>query len=290
MARPSNRPASSRRLSQRLLGVDAGGTFTDFIYWDGTALRLAKRPSTPVDPSRAVLAGIADEGWAPQEVVHGSTVATNTLLTRTGARTALITTKGFRDTLVIGRQARPYLYALHPERRPPLVPDGLRFEVDERIAADGSIVGELNEAEVAEVIHQIAAAEVKAVAICLLFSFVNPIHEQRVAEMVRELGLHVSVSHEVLPEHREFERMSTTAANAFVAPVMTSYLNALEEGPVRGATGHGAAADHAVERRQHRRGAGGPRGGANHPLGSGRRGGGRIRGGAGVGHRTRDHV
>ena len=230
MARSSTRVASARRRSQELLGVDVGGTFTDFLYWDGRALRLAKHPSTPIDPSQAVLSGIADEGWAPREVVHGSTVATNTLLTRTGARTALITTKGFRDTLVIGRQARPYLYALHPERRPPLVPHELCFEVDERIAADGSIVTELDEADLADVALRIARSGVEAVAICLLFSFVNPIHEQRVAERVRPLGLHVSVSHEVLPEHREFERMSTTAANAFVAPVMTRYLRALEDG------------------------------------------------------------
>ena len=124
----------------RLLGVDVGGTFTDFLYWDGEALRIAKRPSTPDDPSRAVLAGIAEAGWTPQEVVHGSTVATNTLLTRSGARTALITTEGFRDTLVIGRQARPDLYALHPTRPPPLVPDELRFEVAERVASDGEVV------------------------------------------------------------------------------------------------------------------------------------------------------
>jgi N-methylhydantoinase A len=230
MARSANLARSRRLRSHRLLGVDVGGTFTDFLYWDGSALRLAKRPSTPVDPSQAVLAGIVDEGWSPQEVVHGSTVATNTLLTRTGARTALITTKGFRDTLAIGRQARPYLYALHPERRPPLVPQELRFEVDERIAADGSIVTALDEAQLADVVARIAGSGAEAIAICLLFSFVNPIHEQRVAEMVRPLGLHVSVSHEVLPEHREFERMSTTAANAFLAPVMTRYLGALEDG------------------------------------------------------------
>ena len=230
MNQSSTSTTSTRRRSAKLLGVDVGGTFTDFVYWDGKALHLAKRPSTPIAPSKAVLSGIADEGWAPLEVVHGSTVATNTLLTRTGARTALITTKGFRDTLVIGRQARPYLYALHPERRPPLVPSELRFEVDERIAADGSIVTDLNEKELTEVISRISRSDVEAVAICLLFSFVNPIHEKRVAEQVRLLGLHVSTSHEVLPEHREFERMSTTAANAFVAPVMARYLRALEDG------------------------------------------------------------
>ena len=106
--------AATRPSTRRLLGVDVGGTFTDFLYWDGANLQIAKRPSTPDDPSRAVLDGLRETGWRPEEVVHGSTVATNTLLTRSGARTALITTKGFRDTLVIGRQARPDLYALHP--------------------------------------------------------------------------------------------------------------------------------------------------------------------------------
>ena len=221
---------TARQARRRLLGVDVGGTFTDFLYWDGAELRLAKHPSTPSDPAQAVLAGIAEHGWAPEEVVHGSTVATNTLLTRTGARTALITTRGFRDTLAIGRQARPHLYALHPTRRPPLVPDELRFEVSERVAADGRVVTPLDERDAAEALRRIAEAEVEAVAVCLLFSFVNPDHERRIAELAADHGLHVSLSHEVLPEHREFERMSTTVANAYVAPVMTHYLEALEEG------------------------------------------------------------
>ncbi|MYA21087.1 MAG: hydantoinase/oxoprolinase family protein, partial [Chloroflexi bacterium] len=153
---------SPEQRTVRLLGVDVGGTFTDFLYWDGEALRIAKRPSTPDDPSRAVLAGIAEAGWTPREVVHGSTVATNTLLTRSGARTALITTGGFRDTLAIGRQARPDLYALHPTRPPPLVPDELRFEVAERVAADGEVVAALDEAGAERVLHAIADAGVAA--------------------------------------------------------------------------------------------------------------------------------
>ena len=227
----------------RLLGVDVGGTFTDFLYWDGATLRIAKRPSTPDDPSRAVLAGIAEAGWTPREVVHGSTVATNTLLTRSGARTALITTKGFRDTLVIGRQARPDLYALHPTRPPPLVPEELRFEVAERIAADGEVVESLDEAGAERVLRAIADAGVDAIAICTLFSFVNPDHERRLSELAGDLagtsGLHRSVSHEVLPEHREFERMSTTVANAYVAPAMTRYLSALEAGLADAASADG---------------------------------------------------
>ena len=214
---------------RRLLGVDVGGTFTDFVYVEDGRTRIAKRPSTPADPGRAIVDGLRELGWRPSEVVHGSTVATNTLLTRSGAATALITTRGFRDTLEIGRQARPDLYALHPTRPEPLVGEALRFEVGERIAADGELVEPLDEAGLAEVLDEIEASGVRSVAICFLFSFINPTHEQRAAALARERGLSVSVSHEVLPQHREYERMSTTVANAYLAPVMSSYLNRLEE-------------------------------------------------------------
>ncbi len=224
------RKAKRRSGTERLLGVDVGGTFTDFLFWDGEGLRLAKRPSTPDDPSRAVLDGIAALGWQPDEVVHGSTVATNTLLTRTGAKTALITTKGFRDTLVIGRQARPDLYALHPTRPEPLVPDALRFEVDERVAADGEVLVELDDAEVEAVLDKVQRRGAEALAICLLFSFVNPAHERRIVRAAKKRGLAVSASHVVLPEHREYERMSTTVANAYLAPAMARYLRSLERG------------------------------------------------------------
>ena len=214
---------------RRLLGVDVGGTFTDFVYVADGRTRIAKRPSTPADPGQAIVEGLRELGWRPSEVVHGSTVATNTLLTRSGAATALITTRGFRDTLEIGRQARPDLYALHPTRPEPLVGEALRFEVGERIAADGELVEPLDEAGLAEVLDEIEASGVRSVAICFLFSFINPTHEQRAAALARERGLSVSVSHEVLPQHREYERMSTTVANAYLAPVMSSYLNRLEE-------------------------------------------------------------
>ena len=221
---------AGQRGSRRLLGVDVGGTFTDFLYWDGAALRLHKRPSTPDDPGRAVLEGLAEQGWRPDEVVHGSTVSTNTLLTRSGARCALITTRGFRDTLVIGRQARPELYALHPTRAAPPIPDERRFEVDERVAADGGVLRALDDDEVSAVLDRVEASGAEALAVCLLFSFVNPAHEQRIAAMARARGMAVSASCEVLPEHREFERMSTTVANAYVAPAMERYLSRLEAG------------------------------------------------------------
>ena len=219
---------AERRLQRRLLGVDVGGTFTDFVYVEGGRTRIAKRPSTPSDPGRAIVDGLRELGWAPTDVVHGSTVATNTLLTRTGATTALITTRGFRDTLEIGRQARPDLYALHPTRPDPLVGEALRFEVGERIAADGEVVEPLDEDDVARVLDAIEASGVRSVAICFLFSFVNPAHERRAAALARERGLAVSASHEVLPQHREYERTSTTVANAYLAPVMSNYLSRLE--------------------------------------------------------------
>ena len=214
---------------RRLLGVDVGGTFTDFVYVEDGRTRIAKRPSTPADPGRAIVEGLRELGWRPSEVVHGSTVATNTLLTRSGAATALITTRGFRDTLEIGRQARPDLYALHPTRPEPLVGEALRFEVGERIAADGALVEPLDEAGLAEVLDEIEASGVRSVAICFLFSFINPTHERRAAALARERGFSVSASHEVLPQHREYERMSTTVANAYLAPVMSSYLSRLEQ-------------------------------------------------------------
>ena len=221
--------ASGATAERRLLGVDVGGTFTDFVYVEDGRTRIAKRPSTPADPGQAIVDGLRELGWRPSEVVHGSTVATNTLLTRSGAATALITTRGFRDTLEIGRQARPDLYALHPTRPEPLVGEALRFEVGERIAADGGLVEPLDEAGLAEVLDEIEASGVRSVAICFLFSFINPAHEQRAAALARERGLSVSASHEVLPQHREYERMSTTVANAYLAPVMSSYLNRLED-------------------------------------------------------------
>ena len=225
MAEP---PRRGRTTGRRVLGVDVGGTFTDFVYVEGGRARIAKRPSTPSDPGRAIIDGLRELGWSPTDVVHGSTVATNTLLTRTGAPTALITTRGFRDTLEIGRQARPDLYELHPTRREPLVGAELRFEVGERVAADGEVIEPLDEAGLEAVLDRIVAAGVGTVAICFLFSFINPAHEQRAADAARARGLNVSVSHEVLPQHREYERTSTTVANAYLAPVMTDYLERLE--------------------------------------------------------------
>ncbi len=221
--------SSANRHRGTLLGTDVGGTFTDFVFLRQGEIKIAKRPSTPDDPGRAIIDGLAEFGWSPDEVVHGSTVATNALLTRNGAPVALITTAGFRDALVIGRQARPDLYALHPQRPDPLVPRRLRFEVDERIAADGAVVTPLSIDELDLVLDRIERACIRSIAICFLFSFINPAHERIAAERAHRRGFEVSVSHEVLPQHREFERMSTTTANAYLTPVMTAYLSKLAQ-------------------------------------------------------------
>ncbi len=219
-----------------ILGVDTGGTFTDFylITDDGT-VTVDKHPSTPDDPARAILEGLTELVSSLQsptsnlEVVHGSTVATNAIIERRGARTALITTRGFRDVLVIGRQTRPKLYDFSPHREPPLVPDDLRLEANERLDHRGSVLKPLDPAEVEALLDRLEEAGIESLAVCFLFSFLNPEHERTVADAARRRGIPVSTSHEVLPEHREYERTSTTVANAYVAPVMSRYLSHLDD-------------------------------------------------------------
>ncbi|HLL77771.1 MAG TPA: hydantoinase/oxoprolinase family protein [Pyrinomonadaceae bacterium] len=216
------------------VGVDTGGTFTDFVYERGRALHVFKIASTPDDPSRAIAEGLRrvarETGVAAREieVVHGTTVGTNALLERKGARVALVTTAGFEDVLEIGRQARPRLYDLDAEKPPALVPRGLRFGVRERVAASGEVLEELGEEEVERLIERLARARVEAVAVSLLFSFVRPAHERRIVRALRRLKVPLSVSHEILPEYREFERTSTVAVNAYLQPLMGRYLGRLE--------------------------------------------------------------
>lgn len=217
-----------------LLGVDIGGTFTDFVLLRDGELIIHKLPSTPADPARGLLAGVTDLG-APAALVHGTTIATNALLERRGARTALLTTAGFGDILVIGRGTRPALYDLNVQRAPPLVPAALRIELPERIAADGTILQPLDEAALQAAIEGLVAAGVESVAICFLHSYRNPIHEQRTVallEAAKNAGIappfFVCSSTEVLPEYREYERTSTTTVNAYVAPILDRYLNVLE--------------------------------------------------------------
>lgn len=218
------------------IGIDTGGTFTDFVWVDGDGrLRIHKQPATPDDPSRAVITGLAALGDAPPDapVIHGSTVATNALLERRGARTALITTAGFRDVMAIGRQNRPDLYALVPQKPPPLVPRAWRYEAVERVSATGEVLIPLDEAALGPVLDQLAAERIESTAVCLLFSFLHPVHERRIAELIRKrLGpdAFISLSVDILPEYREYERTATTVINAYVAPLMSRYLVRLAEG------------------------------------------------------------
>ena len=213
-----------------LLGIDVGGSFTDFYLWQNGGLQVHKRPSTPDNPAIAVLDGLREQGWRPDLIVHGSTVATNAVLERRGAKTAFVTTKGFRDLLAIGRQARPRLYDLEPKRPPPLAPRDRSFEVDERLDYTGAVLAELSIDEARRVAKAVVASGAEAVAVCLLFSFLNPAHERRLGEALREAGIDPALSSEVLPEPREYERASTTVLNAYVTPVMRRYLRDLERG------------------------------------------------------------
>ncbi len=210
------------------VGVDVGGTFTDFVVLEPGRLNVRKRLSTPHDPAEAVLNGLEGLGVGPDiPIAHGSTVATNALLERRGARVALITTRGFADVLEIGRQARPQLYDLRPTRPPALVPRALRFEVDERMDRHGRPRRPLSDEQVAAVVAQVVASGAPAAAVCLLFSFANPAHEQAIGTALQRAGIDVSLSSDILPEFREFERTSTTVANAYLRPVVTAYLEQL---------------------------------------------------------------
>ncbi len=214
-----------------LVGVDVGGTFTDFVVLRDGALQIHKLPTTPEDQSRAIAAGFEELSVGAAEVVHGMTVATNALLERRGARTALLTTAGFSDVLVIGRQNRPDIYKLYQQRPPSLVEDKWRLEVDERVDRDGDIVQALDEAAVKALMPVLVEGEVESLAIAFLFSFRNPVHEQRAAELIRAIvpDLPISLSSDILPEYREYERTSTTVINAYVQPLVARYLARLEQ-------------------------------------------------------------
>jgi len=222
-----------------LVGVDIGGTFTDLVLSVDGSLRIHKLLSTPHDPARAMLAGLeaVSAGGnlsAITRVSHGSTVATNGILERKGARTALITTQGFRDILAIGRQNRPALYALQPQLPPPLIPRRWCYEVPERLDHAGRVVTPLNVAALDRVLDDIARQEIESVAVCFLYSYVNPAHERAVRARILERGVlaewQVALSSDVLPEFREYERASTVALEAYVRPVVSRYLRRLEEG------------------------------------------------------------
>lgn len=208
------------------VGVDVGGTFTDLAVVDAEGVRIAKVPSTPAAQAEGVRAGLALLGLDPSEVrrfVHGTTVATNAVLERRGARTVLVTTAGFRDLLEIGRQDRPSLYDQWADRTPPLVPRELVVEAAERIAADGTVLRPLE--DTARLAAEVRSRDPEAVAVCLLFSFLDDRHERAIGDALGDLP--VSLSSQVLPTFREYERASTTVLNAYVSPVVGRYLDAL---------------------------------------------------------------
>src|SRR5213593_1021549 len=231
ISEPSSR--NSFKMSRKSIfrvGVDSGGTFTDFVIVRNGEVEIFKELSTPQEPEEAIMKGLARAGnSAASEVIHGSTVATNALLERKGARTALLTTEGFEDILVIGRQTRRELYNIFVTRPDPLVPAGLRMGVRERTLYDGSIATPLDQDHLQTLINRLRSENVESVAVSLLYSFANTEHENKVLCALEPLRLRVSLSSRILPEYREYERTSTTVINAYLAPLMSRYLTHLSE-------------------------------------------------------------
>ena len=225
------------------VGVDIGGTFTDIVFLgDGGQVLARKIASTPDDYSEAVLDGIkigvAELGITAEmvsEVSHGFTVATNAIIEQKGAKTALITTKGFRDILEFRRNRIPRLYDLHYEKPPPLVKRQFRLEVGERLNFKGEVLEPLNKADVDRAVQYVLDSGVESVAICLLHSYANPDHEQLIAQALAEKapGVNLTVSSELLPEMKEYERTSTTVINGYVRPVVERYLSLLTDGLIK---------------------------------------------------------
>lgn len=219
-----------------MIGVDVGGTFTDFSVFNQETGELFhyKDSSTPADPSKAIVKGVQDvldmKKAGPHEVsylAHGTTVGTNALIEKKGCRLGLITTKGFKDLMEIGTQRRPSLYNLQAQKPYPLVPSGLNCTVAERVLFDGTVETPLDEEETRRVVRYLKAQDVSAIAVCTLFSFINPVHELRIEEIIQEEfpEAYVTVSSKLAPEFREFSRMSTTVMNSYLGPVMKRYVN-----------------------------------------------------------------
>ena len=219
-----------RRSQPLRIAIDTGGTFTDCVWNDPAtgSLRMLKVFSTPEDPSHAIVGALRK--IAPGEdfiLLHGTTVGTNTLLERKGARTALVTTAGFEDAIEIGRQARPKLYDFFFDRIEPLVPKDLRFGINERTAADGEILIEPTPEDLGALVTRVASEKPQSIAISFLFSFANSRNEKLVAQELQSLVIPLSISHQILPEFREYERTSTVVINAYLQPVMQRYLENL---------------------------------------------------------------
>ncbi len=219
----------------RKIGVDTGGTFTDIVMSVNESLFTHKVLSTPKNPAFAVIKGVSEilkqhniNSYEDVDIVHGSTVATNALLERKGARIAVVTTKGFEDILEIGRQSRSNLYDINVQRPPPLVPADLRFGISERTLHTGEIQTEIIPSDLEELVKLFSPLELDAIAICFLFSYINPTNEQIVAEyLTNQMRIPISCSHQILPEYREYARFSTTVANAYIRPTLEKHLSTL---------------------------------------------------------------
>jgi N-methylhydantoinase A len=222
--------ASTRPRAPLRIAIDSGGTFTDCVWLTDSTLRVLKVFSTAQDPSLAIAESVGKIAPAGREVavLHGTTVGTNTLLQRRGARVAFVTTAGFEDSIEIGRQNRPKLYDFFFEKDPPLAPSELRFGVDERTSAEGKILRAPERSSLKTLADRVGAQKPQAIALSLLFSFANAANEQAVGEELARLGVPLSVSHRILPEFREYERASTVLVNAYLQPVMENYLRQLE--------------------------------------------------------------
>ncbi len=214
------------------IGIDTGGTFTDFVLFDGSSLRIHKVPSTPQDPSRSITLGVRDilgENLNGLQIVHGTTVATNALLERKGARIALITTKGFEDVIQIGRQNRGKLYDIFWEAPVSLVPQSLRFGINERINYKGKILDSVRLSELKTLKSKLKSLNIEGIAISFLHSYVNPANEEKVGKYLNSLGIPISTSSKILPEFREYERTSTIVANSYLLPKVKTYMNTLSQ-------------------------------------------------------------
>ncbi|HEV7551217.1 MAG TPA: hydantoinase/oxoprolinase family protein [Candidatus Angelobacter sp.] len=228
---PARKRSPSGTRSALRIAIDSGGTFTDCVWLQESTLRILKVFSTPADPAQAIADAVHTIAGDAQDIVvlHGTTVGTNTLLQRKGARVAFVTTAGFEDSIEIGRQHRPRLYDFFFEKDPALSPAELRFGVNERTSAEGTVLRAPAPALLEALVAQIAAQKPQAVALSLLFSFANPANERAVAAALAALHLPVSISHQILPEFREYERASTVLVNAYLQPVMQSYLQKLQQ-------------------------------------------------------------
>ena len=218
-----------------ILAVDTGGTFTDFIYLKNGKWGVYKILSTPNNPAEAVLNGLEYilEG-NPGNITHGSTVATNAILEKKGAKCALITNRGFEDIIDIGRQNRKKLYDLYYQKNKPLVAESMRFGVDCRVNSKGKIIKELSTEEVELLMEKLKKMEAESVAVCFLFSFLNDKHEKIIGDYLKNKGLHYCLSSQILPEFREYERLSTTVINAYVSPKMDRYLSYIKDNLTNG--------------------------------------------------------